>query len=247
MTGEAGEARKPRALLVAPAFNEEGRIGKVVSSAPPDWIDKVLVVDDASEDGTGREAAQAGAEVIRQDRRRGVGAAIRVGINCALSSGYDVVVIIAGNGKDDGVEIPKLLRPIIDEGYDYIQGSRYLPGGEAGQMPFHRRLGTKLYPLIFRILTGFPCTDATNGFRAYRTKIFRDHRVNIDQTWLDTYEMEYYIHYKVITLGYRIKEVPVAKIYPRRVSYRRYTKARPFVDWWHMLRPMLYLTLRIRS
>jgi dolichol-phosphate mannosyltransferase len=240
-------ARELRTVLVAPAFNEEGKIGKVVSGVPAEWVDKVLAIDDGSFDRTPEEAAEAGAEVIRHEKRRGVGAAIRTGIEYALSSGYDIVIIIAGNGKDDAAEVGRLLKPILEEGYDYVQGSRYLPGGIFGHMPFHRRLGTRLYPLIFRLLTGFPSTDATNGFRAYKTEIFRNPKVNIWQEWLDTYELEYYIHYNVIRLGYKVKEVPVTKLYPQTGSYKQYTKSRPLTDWWRMLKPVFYLWLGIKS
>jgi dolichol-phosphate mannosyltransferase len=238
--------RRPRTLLFAPAYNEEGRIGKVVASAPREHVDKILVVDDGSSDRTCVEASEAGAEVIRQSTKCGVGAALRVAIQYARAQGYDIIIVIAGNGKDNPAEIPSLVAPIIEEGCDYVQGSRYLPGGVAGEMPLHRRIGTRLYPLIIRIMTRYPATDATNGFRAYRTSIFNDPRIDINQHWLDTYEMEYYVHCKVISLGYKVKEVPVSKLYPQHVSYRHYTKARPLVDWWHMLRPVIYLTFRHR-
>jgi dolichol-phosphate mannosyltransferase len=236
-----------RVLLIAPAYNEEGKIGKVAAGVVPGTVDTVLVVDDCSSDGTAEEARTAGAEVITHETRRGVGAAIRSGIDYARSHGHDVVVVIAGNGKDDPREIPKLVAPIKDEGYDYIQGSRYLEGGISGRMPFHRKFGTRLYPLIFRVLTRFPCTDATNGFRAYRVSLFDDPRIDIWQDWLDTYELEYYIHYKVIKLGYRVGEVAVSKLYPQGVAYAHYTKAKPLTDWWKMLRPIFYLELRIKS
>lgn len=247
MSSEDKRASPLRILLVAPAYNEEGKIGKVAAGVVPGTVDTVLVVDDCSSDGTAEEARAAGAEVITHEKRRGVGAAIRTGIDYARSHGHDVVVVIAGNGKDDPREIPNLVAPIRDEGCDYIQGSRYLSGGISGKMPFHRKLGTRLYPLIFRVLTRFPCTDATNGFRAYRTSLFDDPRIDIWQEWLDTYELEYYIHYKAIKLGYKVKEVAVTKLYPQGVTYANYTKAKPLTDWWKMLRPIFYLELRIKS
>lgn len=60
-------------------------------------------------------------------------------------------------------------------------------------------------------MTGAKCTDVTNGFRAYKTRMLKDKRVNIDQEWLNYYALEYYIHYKAITLGYKFAEVPVTK------------------------------------
>ena len=134
---------------------------------------------------------------------------------------------LPGTGRTIPSRYLRFSRRSLKKGTDYVQGSRYLPGGVAGEMPLHRRIGTHLYPLIIRIMTRYHATDATNGFRAYRTSIFNDPRIDINQHWLDTYEMEYLSHCKVISLGYKVKEVPVSKLYPQHVSYRHYTKARP--------------------
>jgi len=77
-----------------------------------------------------------------------------------------------------------------------------------------------------------------------RLSVFDDPRINIDQNWLDAYELEPYILYKAIVLGYRFKEVPVTKIYPPREL--GYTKMKPISGWWSILRPLVLLGLRIR-
>ena len=88
-------------------------------------------------------------------------------------------------------------------------------------------------------------TESTNGFRAFRTALLRDPRINWRQQWLDRYELEPYLLLKAITLGYRHCEVPVTKIYPPHQL--GYTKMRPFVDWWSILRPVVYLGLGLRT
>jgi glycosyltransferase involved in cell wall biosynthesis len=88
-------------------------------------------------------------------------------------------------------------------------------------------------------------TDTSNGFRAYKLTIFKNKNININQSWLDRYELETYIHYKVITLGYKICEVPVSKNYLPGV--KNYSKIRPVIDWWRMMRPLFYLKLGIKS
>jgi len=103
----------------------------------------------------------------------------------------------------------------------------------------------ELFTRIVSLVTGFKGSDVTCGFRAYKTSILEDPRVNIWQDWLNKYEMEYYIHYKVLTLGYRIKEVPVSMIYPKQK--RGYSKIKPFSGWWSMVKPWIYLTVKIKK
>jgi dolichol-phosphate mannosyltransferase len=100
----------------------------------------------------------------------------------------------------------------------------------------------------FRFLTGFPCTDALNGFRAYKLEMFFDDpRINVWQDWLGGYEFETYLHYKVLKLGYRVTEVPVTKRYSHFGPGSKYSHIRPLVDWWHIMRPLMLLSLGIRK
>ncbi|MBI4678726.1 MAG: glycosyltransferase family 2 protein [Elusimicrobia bacterium] len=210
-------------------------------------VTEVVVVSDASDDGSDAEARGMGATVLRHEKTLGVGAAIRTGFEYALANGYEIVVVMAGNGKDDPAEIPKLVSPIVERGYDYVQGSRYAPGGEYSRMPLHRIILTRAYPWLVRTVTGFPITDATNGFRAIRAVLLRDARIRLRQDWLDRGELEYYLQLQAIRLGYKVCEVPVRKTYPDISSYGRYTKIRPVTDWIRNLRPILFLTLGIKK
>jgi len=143
-------------------------------------------------------------DAARQMARRGVGAAIRTGIQAAREKGHWAVVVMAANGKDDPAEAPRLIEA-LESGYDYVQGSRYLASGGASiNLPLGRSIMIRGYTLLFRLLSGFRVSDVTNGFRAYRLDLFDDPRIRIDQSWLDRYELEYYIHWKVVTLGYRV-------------------------------------------
>ena len=227
-----------------PAFNEQGKIGRLAGRFRDAPVDRVVVVDDGSTDSTAAEARAAGAEVISHESNRGVGAAIRTGIDWALEHSYDVVGVMGGDDQDDPSEIAGLLEPIARGDADFVQGSRRLGGRRTIDMPLFRRVTTKGYSLIFRLATGFPSTDATNGFRAFRASISTDPRVKLHQDWLDTYELEPYLLFQAIRGGYRVLEAPVTKRYDLELGY---TKMRPGRDWWRILRPIVFLRLGLRS
>ena len=88
-------------------------------------------------------------------------------------------------------------------------------------------------------------TDTTNGFRAARTKLLADQNLNLDQPWLDEYELEVYLLYKATKLGYRVVEVPVTKRYPPKELGQ--TKMKPITGWWSILRPLFLLGLRLKK
>jgi len=235
-----------KVLAVLGCLNEEGKIGNTIRKIPGDIVDQVVMVDDGSTDNTAREAAEAGAKVIRHERNMGAGAAYRTGHLYGRDHGFDILVAIAGDDQDLPEEIPRLLDKIIDEGYDYVHGSRWLPGGKRLNHPLSRSFLTKLYSWIFTVLVGRKITDGTNGFRAFKSSILNDKRINLQQDWLDRYEMEPYLYYQVIKLGYKFTEVPVTKYYPEEKAVG-FTKMAPFKGWWSIIRPLFLLTLRIKK
>jgi dolichol-phosphate mannosyltransferase len=233
---------KSKSLIIIPAFNEEGKIKKVIAKIPQDTACEILVIDDCSTDQTYAEAKNACATVIHHERNMGVGAAIRTGIDYALTTHYDVVAIISGDDQHDPNDLYGLFEKIA-QGYDFVQGSRYLGGLNSPNIRWFRRSLTQLYAIIFRILTGFPCTDATNGGRAFRTRIFEEKKIDIWQDWLNTYELEPYLLYQAVKKGCKITEAPMKVIYHGQGT----TKMKPFRDWWRILRPMVYVALRLRK
>lgn len=237
---------KEKIIVLIPAYNEVGKTVKVVEKMPKNAASEVVVIDDGSTDATPIEVEKAGATVLKHEKRAGIGAALRTGMEYALKNDFTIIVIMAGNGKDDPKQIPILLEPLVSGEYDYIQGSRYLDGGYYGKMPLHRLLFTQMYSFAVRMLAGGRITDGTNGFRAYRTNILRDKRIDVYQDWLNE-SLEYYLSIKVIKLGYRVKEVPVMKVYPQHVCYNQYTKVKPFSGWVKRIKPLLYLTMGIRK
>jgi dolichol-phosphate mannosyltransferase len=160
--------------------------------------------------------------------------------------GVPYCVIMAGNDKDEPNEIDRLLTPLREGKADFVQGSRWLSGGSVGgDMPIYRKWATKLHPGLFSITVRKHLTESTNGFRAFRCSLLDDQRINLKQKWLDGYELEPYLLFKVIVLGYRHLEVPCTKIYPKKSL--GVTKMRPVLDWWAILRPVIFLGLRLKK
>jgi dolichol-phosphate mannosyltransferase len=246
------QADSLKKIAIIPVYNDRSNIVKVLAKFRDKIVDKICIVvdcpteDDLDEIGTATAKIGTPVHVIRNEERMGVGYAIREGIEYARENVYDAAVVMAGNNKDDPREIPRLLTPILKEGYDYVQGSRFLPGSRRVKNPFLRGVFSRLYPFIWTLLTNVRCTDVTNGFRAYRLEVFSDKRINIWQSWLDSYQLEYYIHYKVLALGYKTKEVPVSKVYSHRHK-GGYSNISPFRDWWRIVGPLVYLALGVKD
>jgi dolichol-phosphate mannosyltransferase len=184
--------------------------------------------------------------LIHNPERKGIGHAIRQGYSYAFDNNFDLIVVMAGNGKDDPREIPRLTTPILREGIDYVQGSRFLPGGRRQKNPFLRSIFIRLFPVVWSSMTGVHCTEVTNGFRAYKSSILRDPRINVWQTWLDNYELEYYLHYKALTLGYKFAERPVSKDYSALMD-KKYSHISPSKDWWQIVGPLFLLRLGVKK
>lgn len=238
--------KSKRIIAIVPAYNEEVHIARVVERTDFRLVDHLLVVDDASTDGTADVARSKGANVLTLPQRSGVGAAIRAGIQLARDQGFDLAVVMAGNNKDNPSEIPRLLDPICDEGFDFVIGSRYLSGGLCGgAMPLYRRVATRLHPFLLGLFARKKLTESTNGFRAFRLDLFDDPRIKLDQPWLDAYGLEVYMLWKVLKLGYKHKEVACTKTYPPRSQ--SHTKMTPIIGWWSILRPVFLLGLGIRQ
>lgn len=235
-----------RVIAIAPVLNEEKKIGEVVRRVPRDVADEVLVIDDGCTDNSPQVARDLGATVLPMGYVAGVGAALRAGYRYAVEKNYDVAVVMAGNNKDSPEEMPLLLEPIVRDGCDFVQGSRFLKrDANFGPMPAYRKIATRVHPLLFSVAARKYVTESTNGFRAVTRKVLTDPRINLEQPWLDEYELEPYLYLRTIQCGYRTAEVPVTKIYPPKKLGQ--TKMKPLTGWWSILRPLVYVGLGIKK
>jgi dolichol-phosphate mannosyltransferase len=239
-----------KSIVIIPAFNESQKIENVVNKVKlhcSDFITTICVIDDCSSDNTYEKALNTGAIVIRHEKNLGVGAAIRTGLDYGYKENYEIAIIISGDDQHDPQEMVSVIDPILNSGYDFVQGSRFLKGGKTINQPVFRKLLTKAYPVLFTILTGKKCSDITNGFRAFRLgMVYNDPLIEIHQNWLNRYELEVYLLYKVYnSKKYKKTEVPISILYHTNRNER--TKMKPFIDWWRIFRPMILLKLKIKK
>ncbi len=201
-------------LAVVPAYNESKSIASVIQEARK-HVDRVIVVDDASDDGTHRRAQQCGAIVLRHTRNRGVGATMITGIKYAKKLDPDIVVTLDGDGQHDPEDIPKLIYPLKKGSAEWVLGSRFL-NKQALHGRLLRNLGNKLFSFIVSILSGTKFTDTQTGFRAMNREALRDLDLRSEFTY--TQEMVLSLCYK----GHRGVEVPI-HTRPRKYSNSKVT------------------------
>ena len=180
----------------------------------------VVVADGGSKDGSLEESFLKEQNVRALLTKTGSGklsAQMRMALSWALDQGYEGVVVVDGNGKDDISALPNFVK-LLGEGYDHIQGSRFIPGGKAVNTPLSREIGLHLIhaPLI-SIASGKRHTDTTNGFRGYSARLLADEDINIFRDVFQTYELHYYLAIESSRRKqYRTTETPVTRAYPKK-------------------------------
>jgi len=194
---------KEKILVIIPAYNEEGSIGKVIEEVRDQVPEAdILVVNDGSTDATGNVAKEQRVLILEHPYNMGIGATMQTGFLLALRNSYDIAAQVDGDGQHDPQYLNKLMVPILTGEVDLVIGSRYLEEkGAKSSVP--RRIGTRFLSILNYILTGQRVTDPTSGFRAINKKV------------IDFFSKEYPSDYpeaeSLILLhkkGYTFKEVP---------------------------------------
>ena len=131
-----------------------------------------------------------------------------------MQRGYDGIITIDGNNKDSIEDIPKFIEK-LEEGYDFVQGSRFIKGGKSINTPLFRLLSIKLiHAPIISITAGKRFTDTTNAFRAYSKKYLTDTRLQPFRDIFMTYELLAYLSVRASQIGLKVCEIPVTREYP---------------------------------
>lgn len=205
MDGQAQQPMKGVSVII-PAFNEEASIGKVLAEIPWSEVDEVIVVSNASTDATEERASAGGATVLKEPRR-GYGAACLKGIDylrqLPASQQPEIVVFLDGDYSDYPEELPDVVAPIREEGYDMVIGSRELGERESGSMQPQQIFGNWLATTLIRWFYKVRFTDL-GPFRAIRFDKLLELNME-DQTYGWTVEMQV----KAAKLGLQSTEVPV--------------------------------------
>jgi dolichol-phosphate mannosyltransferase len=210
--------RVGRYCVLIPVINEGDRIlGQLRTLRDHGFDLDVVVADGGSTDGsTDPEVLRdLGVRALLVKRAAGkLSAQLRMGFAFALREGYDGVITVDGNGKDDVAALP-LMVAALDGGADFVQGSRFIPGGRAINTPRERYLAIKLlHAPVTSLAARRRFTDTTNGFRAHSRALLTDPRVAPMRDVFDTYELLAYLPIRAARLGYTCTEVPVTRAYP---------------------------------
>jgi glycosyltransferase involved in cell wall biosynthesis len=199
--------------VVIPAYNVERSIRKVVEGIP-DWVDRIIIVDDASLDGTLREARSVVSDrviVLHHDVNQGVGGATLTGFRRALDEGVKIAVKMDGDGQMDPAHLPVLLDAVTIQGYDYAKGNRFLHSSELSAMPRHRLFGNFVLTFLTKLTSGYwNVFDPQNGYVAIR----REPLAQLDFSRIAKryfFENDILIHLNI--LGFRVKDVAIPAVY----------------------------------
>jgi len=186
-----------RTLVLLPAFKSEPLLGSVLKKMP-DRVDKILLVWDEPPQNELEAISNCDRRLIIKIRttRSGIGTAIMEGINYSLEKNFDYLIVMAGNGKDNPTQIPRFVK-LLQE-YDYVQGSRWLKGGQSKNLPPLRRFITKFMAVMWSVILRKRITEVTNGFRGFRVNIFKDERIKWNEIKFRGYQLEYYQYRKIM-------------------------------------------------
>jgi glycosyltransferase involved in cell wall biosynthesis len=205
--------------VVVPAFNEERAIAEVIAGVP-EWVDHILVVDDASRDRTAEVARRSSpsaaadhsrVEVLSHVRNRGVGAAIISGYRRVLAIGADVAVVMAGDGQMDPADLPRLLDPIAGGGCDYAKGNRFLHPDVWRVMPAARLFGNIALSLATKLTSGYRAVfDSQCGYTAINRSALES--LDLDAVF-PRYGYPNDLLARLYSVGARVTDVAVRPIY----------------------------------
>lgn len=207
--------------VVIPVINEGERIKSLLSRMATLKIDAladIIIVDGGSKDGSLELnfLQQLGVRGLLVKTAPGkLSAQLRCAYAFALDQGYEGIVTIDGNDKDDPEAIPRFI-DALKGGVDFVQASRFIAGGVAENTPVSRDFAIRfIHAPMLSLFSGFRWTDTTQGFRAYSRKMLLDQEIALFRDVFMTYELLAYLSYRAPKLDYRCVELPTVRRYPK--------------------------------
>ncbi len=202
----------PGVAVVVPTYNERDNLAalieKILALGP---AYRVIVVDDASPDGTGTLADQLAAgrrgrlQVLHRSSKEGIGPAYIAGFRVALADGAERIAQMDADHSHDPADLPRLVATTAI--HDLALGSRYVPGGRTEGWPLHRRLLSRLGGLYARVVLGVPIADLTSGFKVWRREALA--ALDLDVLRADGYAFQIETTYRTLRRGGRVAELPI--------------------------------------
>ena len=219
---EEYKPKKTKYCICIPIINEGERIKKELERAKNERIDEkadIIICDAGSTDGSTKKEVLEPLGVNTLLVKKGLGkqgAQLRMGIWWALKRGYEGIITIDGNNKDSIENVPNFIKK-LDEGYDFVQGSRFIKGGQAINTPLIRHISVRLIHAPIISLTAKKWyTDTTNAYRAYSKKYLEHPEVQPLRDIFMTYELLAYLSVKADRLHLKTCEIPVKREYPKK-------------------------------
>ena len=233
-------SRKKDYVVLIPIINEGNRILnelKRAQAANVGGVADIVICDGGSTDGCTEKSVLVSLDVNTLLVKKSAGkqgAQLRMGFWWALKRGYKGIITIDGNDKDSIEDVPRFIEK-LEEGFDLVQGSRFVKGGVAVNTPLSRLIAVRLLHAPVISLTARQWfTDTTNAYRAYSTRYLQDSRVSPFRDVFNTYELLAYLSVRATQLKYRACEIPVTRAYPK--NEKTPTKISPFKGNWLLLK-----------
>jgi dolichol-phosphate mannosyltransferase len=212
--------KRHRYCIVIPVINEGERIKNQLKRMEAEQISSIadiIIIDGGSTDGSLELASLRRLGITGLLIKKGPGklsAQLRCAYAFSLDQGYEGIVTIDGNDKDNPEAIPRFIEALKD-GFDFLQASRFLPGGQSVNTPKLRDLAIRyIHAPCLSLASGFKWTDTTQGFRAYSRRMLLDPKIAPFRDDFMCYELLAYLSYQVPRLGYLCKELPTVRKYP---------------------------------
>jgi glycosyltransferase involved in cell wall biosynthesis len=207
--------KKKSICVVVPVYNESTQIEKVIQTMP-EFVDKIVVVDDASQDDTVEivnlhQPENNKIEIIQHKANQGVGGAISSGYKWARDNECAVTAVMAGDGQMEPSELEKIITPIVEGSADYVKGNRLFYGDAWRMIPHYRYLGNSFLSLLTKIASGYwHIADSQSGYTAISLVALK--RINLDTIYKD-YGMPNDLLIKLNQHDFRVRDIHIRPVY----------------------------------